>query len=46
LTEVPLHIDEIIVKSALTVGEVSAILLRLELKGAITQLPGKYFAMT
>jgi len=42
----PLHIDDIIVKSALTVGEVSAILLRLELKGAIMQLPGKNFAIT
>lgn len=41
----PLHIDEIIVKSALTVGEVSAILLRLELKGAVTQLPGKFFSV-
>ncbi|GLI37150.1 DNA-processing protein DprA [Geobacter hydrogenophilus] len=39
----PLHIDEIIAKSALTVGELSAMLLRLELKGAVTQLPGKYF---
>lgn len=42
----PLHIDEIIVKSALTVGEVSAILLRLELKGAVIQLPGKIFAIS
>jgi DNA processing protein len=42
----PLHIDGIIVKSALTVGEVSAILLRLEIKGAIMQLPGKNFAIT
>ena len=41
----PLHIDAIIVKSALTVGEVSAILLRLELKGAIMQHPGKLFAI-
>lgn len=41
----PLHIDEIIATSALTVGEVSAILLRLELKGVITQLPGKHFAI-
>jgi DNA processing protein len=40
----PLHIDDIIAKSALTVGEVSAILLRLELNGMITQQPGKYFA--
>jgi DNA processing protein len=46
LAEGPLHIDDIIVKSALTVGDVSAILLRLELKGAIMQLPGKHFAIT
>lgn len=46
LAESPLHIDEIIVKSALTVGEVSAILLRLELKGAVAQLPGKFFTIT
>ncbi|WP_298432696.1 DNA-processing protein DprA [Geobacter sp.] len=39
----PLHIDQIVAKSALTVGELSAMLLRLELKGAVTQLPGKYF---
>jgi DNA processing protein len=42
----PLHIDDIIVKSGLTVGDVSAILLRLELKGAVMQLPGKNFAIT
>ncbi len=42
----PLHIDDIIAKSALTAGEVSAILLRLELNGMITQLPGMYFATT
>jgi DNA processing protein len=44
LAGAPLHIDDIIVRSALTVGEVSAILLRLELKGAVMQLPGKLFA--
>ena len=43
LAREPLHIDDIIASSALTVGEVSAILLRLELKGAISQLPGKLF---
>lgn len=43
LSAEPLHIDRIIAKSALTVGELSAMLLRLELKGAVTQLPGKYF---
>jgi DNA processing protein len=41
----PLQIDDIIVQSALTAGEVSATLLRLELKGAIMQLPGKHFAV-
>ncbi len=46
LAESPLHIDEIIVKSGLTVGEVSATLLRLELKGAVMQLPGKMFAIS
>jgi DNA processing protein len=46
LSAEPLHIDEIIAKSALTVGELSAMLLRLELKGAVTQLPGKYFTTT
>jgi DNA processing protein len=45
LAEAPLHIDDIIVKSELTVGDVSAILLRLELKGAVQQLPGKHFAI-
>ena len=45
LAAAPHHIDDIIVKSALTVGDVSAILLRLELKGAIQQLPGKLFAL-
>jgi DNA processing protein len=29
----------------LTAAEVSATLLRLELKGAIMQLPGKHFAV-
>lgn len=43
LLKEPLQIDEIIAKSALTAGEVSVILLGLELKGVITQLPGMYF---
>lgn len=46
LAESPLHIDELIIKSSLTAGEVSATLLRLELKGAILQLPGKIFAIS
>ena len=46
LSRGPLQIDDIIVQSALTAGEVSATLLRLELKGAIMQLPGKHFTVT
>jgi DNA processing protein len=45
MAALPLHIDEITQKSGLTVGDVSAILLRLELKGVVAQLPGKYFAL-
>jgi DNA processing protein len=42
----PLHIDEITAKCKLTVGEVSAILLRLELKGIVTQFPGMIFSVS
>jgi len=42
----PLHADEITVKCGLTAGEVSAMLLRLELKGAVTRLPGNYFMIS
>jgi DNA processing protein len=42
----PLQIDDIIVQSALSAGEVSGTLLGLELKGAIQQLPGKHFSVT
>ena len=38
--EEPLHIDELVRKCALTPPEVSAILLDLELKGGVEQLPG------
>jgi DNA processing protein len=46
LADAPLHIDDLIAKSGLTVGEVSATLLRLELMGAVMQLPGKIFAIS
>jgi DNA processing protein len=45
LAESPLHIDDITVRSSLTPGETAAILLHLELKGAVIQLPGKNFAL-
>ncbi|KAB0671814.1 DNA-protecting protein DprA [Oryzomonas sagensis] len=45
LARSPLHIDDIIAQTELTAGEVSSMLLHLELKGAITPLPGKHFAV-
>jgi DNA processing protein len=45
LSTTSIHIDEILTRSALTAGEVSAILLRLELNGVISQLPGKQFLL-
>jgi DNA processing protein len=42
----PCHIDDLTVRSGLTVGELSAMLLRLELQGVILQLPGKMFTMS
>ena len=40
----PMHIDELTLQAALPIGRVSALLLELELKGLIIQLPGKRFA--
>jgi len=37
------HIDIIIKKTGLSVSEVLSVLLQLELKGIVTQSPGKYF---
>lgn len=42
----PLHIDELTIRSELTVPAVSAMLLRLELQGAIMQMPGKMFSLS
>jgi DNA processing protein len=46
LARSPLHIDDIISQTELTAGEVSSMLLHLELKGAITALPGTHYAVT
>jgi len=43
LSETPLHIDAIIRESRLDPGSVSSLLLNLELKGLISQWPGKCF---
>jgi DNA processing protein len=44
LSETPLHIDAIIRESHLDPGSVSSLLLNLELKGLISQWPGKCFS--
>lgn len=46
LAEKPLHIDELTVRSGLTVSDLSVMLLRLELHGAVMQVPGKIFSLT
>ena len=46
LVRSPLHIDDIITQTELTAGEVSSMLLHLELKGAVTPLPGTHYAVT
>ncbi len=44
LGETPLHIDVLIRESSLEPGKVSSLLLNLELKGLISQWPGKCFS--
>ena len=44
LEEAPLHIDAIIQESGFEPGKVSSLLLNLELKGLISQWPGKCFS--
>lgn len=39
----PVHIDQIVRQGNLKPGEVSSLLMRMELKGLIRQLPGKMF---
>jgi predicted Rossmann fold nucleotide-binding protein DprA/Smf involved in DNA uptake len=45
ITEKPLDADTIINRSGLAAAEVLAVLLSLELKGHILQLPGKLFKL-
>jgi len=42
----PLHVDMVIAKSGLSAARVLELLLGLELKGIVTQLPGTHFALT
>jgi len=41
----PIHIDELSRKLNMGIGRLSGILLNLELKGAVSQRPGKYFLL-
>ncbi|MBE0477921.1 DNA-protecting protein DprA [Candidatus Aerophobetes bacterium] len=43
LTSNPSHIDEIVRQSSLSVAKVADILMRLQLKGMVRELPGKLF---
>jgi DNA processing protein len=46
LARSPLHIDDIISQTELTAGDVSSMLLHLELKGAVIALPGAHYAIS
>jgi DNA processing protein len=41
LSTEPMHIDELIIKTGLPAAQVMSLLLSLELRGAIRQLPGR-----
>lgn len=43
LAEEPRHIDWIMRESGVAAGKLSGVLITLELKGLVTQLPGKYY---
>jgi len=43
LTAYPVHIDDLVRRLEMEPGNLSGILLQLELKGIVTQLPGKLF---
>ncbi len=45
LDKVPKHIDEIAHEAHITAQRAAAMLLELELRGLVSQLPGKYFIM-
>ena len=45
LAHSPLHIDDVISQTELTAGEVSSMLLHLEIKGAVMSLPGAHYCL-
>jgi DNA processing protein len=46
LSPYPEHIDTIVRKTHIESGKMLGLLLQLELKGIVQQLPGKYFALS
>jgi len=44
LSPYPIHIDNLVRELSLSAGQVLGLLLQLELKGLVTQTPGKFFA--
>ncbi len=42
----PVHIDDLVRKISMDPGKISSILLQLELKGIVQQLPGKLFSIS
>lgn len=42
----PVHMDELLQRSGISMGEMAAQLLRLEIEGRIRSLPGQYFVRT
>ena len=43
IQDYPKHIDRIMKESGLAAGRLSAILVMLELKGVVSQVPGKHY---
>jgi len=43
ISDYPVHIDEITREGNMEAGEASSLLMKMELKGMIKQLPGKMF---
>lgn len=45
LSDIPLHIDQIVMNSTMTVSAISLALLELQLGGKVTQLPGQHYVL-
>jgi predicted Rossmann fold nucleotide-binding protein DprA/Smf involved in DNA uptake len=45
ITDEPKHIDVIMAECSIAPGKLSGVLITLELKSLVKQLPGKYFVL-